>query len=153
MLLICRDRPMCWGQKSQGMMSIMSICALIVLLIDHVVLYQLLPSHCCLCHFCFCDSNTIRGTYKWTWGLGRPKASSCRSVRIIYSFLLTFQSYQPLCAYARAGLFSSFPSTMLITHVRMILTGMTTVETLHMSAMEFQESRLLGKFYSWWEFG
>ena len=42
---------------------------------------------------------------------------------------------------------------MMITHVHMILTGMTTVETMEMNAMMSKENRLLEKFYSWWEFG
>ena len=131
----------------------MNICILLVLLIDLAVLHQLLLCHCTLHYFCSRESDTIRGTYKQAWGPGRPKASSYRSVRIVYSFLLTFQSDHPLCAYTRAGLFSSFPGVMLFTHVRMILTGMTTVETMQMSSMEFREGILLAKFYSWWEFG
>lgn len=141
---------MCWSQKSQGLMNIF---ALLVLLIDLAVLYQLLLSHSSLHHFCSRNSDTIRGTYKQKCGPGHPKASNYRSVRIVSSFLRTFQSDQPLCAYTRAGLFSSFPCIMLVTHVRMILTGMTTVETMQMSSMEFRERRLLEKFYSWWEFG
>ena len=42
---------------------------------------------------------------------------------------------------------------MLYMHVGMILTGMTTVEKMEKSSMEFRESMLLAKFYSWWEFG
>jgi hypothetical protein len=141
---------MCWSQKSQGMMN---ICALLVLLIDLAVLHQLLPSHCSLHPFCSRDSDTILGTYKSSWGPGYPKDSSYRSVRIVYSFLFTFQSDQPLHAYTRAGIFSLFPFVMLITHVRMILTGMSTVETMDMDWMETQESRRLHKFYSWWECG
>ena len=131
----------------------MNICALIILLIDLAVLHQLLPSHCSLHCFCSRDPDTIPGTYKWNWEPGHSKASSYRSVRIVYSFLLTFQFNQPLCAYTRAALFSSFPCAMLYMHVGMILTGMTTVEKMDMSSMEFRESMLLAKFYSWWEFG
>jgi len=52
-----------------------------------------------------------------------------------------------------AGLFSLFPCTMFINHVRMISTGLTTVEMMQMASMEHRENILLGKFYSWWEFG
>ena len=69
------------------------------------------------------------------------------------SFFLALKSDQPLCEYTRAALFLLFPCTMFINHVRMILTGKTTVEMMQMSSMEHRESMLLGKFYSWWEFG
>ena len=79
---------MCWSQKSQGMMT---ICVLLILLIELAVLYEFLPSHRGLHRFCSRDSDTIRGTYnKWRWRPGHPKDSNYRSVRIIYSFLLTF---------------------------------------------------------------
>ena len=73
----------------------------------------------------------------------------------LYVFILPylFQSNEPLCKYTRAALFSLFPCTMLVTHVRMILTGMTTVETMQMNSMEHRESILLAEFYHWWEFG
>jgi len=59
---------------------------------------------------------------------------------------------QEIVIIAMAALFLLFPCIMLINHVRMILTGMTTVEMMQMSAMEHRESLLLGKFYSWWQF-
>ncbi|KAF8816885.1 zf-DHHC-domain-containing protein [Phlegmacium glaucopus] len=60
---------------------------------------------------------------------------------------------QELVIIALAGLFLIFTFTLVITHVQMILTGMTTVETLQMQTMQMREKRLLGKVYAWWEFG
>lgn len=66
---------------------------------------------------------------------------------------LPFNSDQLLCEYTRSALFFIFTCTMFFNHVRMILTGMSTVEMMQMSSMEERENALLGKFYSWWEFG
>jgi palmitoyltransferase len=53
----------------------------------------------------------------------------------------------------RAGLFALFTSTLVVTHVHMILKGQTTVESMSIRSMRERESATLQRAYSWWEFG
>lgn len=142
---------MCWSSKSQGMVN---ICALLVLLLTNFpVLPQFLPSRCSLHLFCIGDATAIRGTHKcnkYIWEFGHSDGSSYHSVRIFYSSL---PSPSVWLTYVRTGLFLLFTGTLVISHVRMILRGMTTVETIQMQSMAEREKWLLGQVYAWWEFG
>ena len=53
----------------------------------------------------------------------------------------------------RAGLFALFTSTLVVSHVNMILKGQTTVESMSIRSMRERESATLQRAYSWWEFG
>ena len=53
----------------------------------------------------------------------------------------------------RAGLFALFTSTLVVSHVNMILKGQTTVESMSIRSMRERETATLQRAYSWWEFG
>jgi len=60
---------------------------------------------------------------------------------------------QMIVIIALAGLFALFTSTLVVTHVHMILKGQTTVESMGIRSMRERESATLQRAYSWWEFG
>ncbi|KAF8147669.1 DHHC palmitoyltransferase-domain-containing protein [Crassisporium funariophilum] len=60
---------------------------------------------------------------------------------------------QEIVIIALAALFMLFTSTLIMSHVNMILKGQTTVETMQIQTMKEREARSLAKAFGWWEFG
>lgn len=53
----------------------------------------------------------------------------------------------------RAGFFLLFTFLLVLSHVGLILRGLTTVESLQVRNMKERESMMLAKGFKWWEFG
>ncbi|KAI0791040.1 zf-DHHC-domain-containing protein [Abortiporus biennis] len=60
---------------------------------------------------------------------------------------------QQVVIVAFAALFSIFTSTLLATHIRMILYNFTTVESFSMSRMKEREQAVLGRLFKIYQFG
>ncbi|KAH9477093.1 Palmitoyltransferase PFA3 [Psilocybe cubensis] len=58
---------------------------------------------------------------------------------------------QQIIIIALSGLFFIFTAALVISHTHLILSGQTTVESLHIRHMKDREDRALAKAFNWWQ--
>ncbi|KAF8970663.1 DHHC palmitoyltransferase-domain-containing protein [Flammula alnicola] len=60
---------------------------------------------------------------------------------------------QEIIIIAMTGFFLLFTTTLVISHVNLILRGQTTVESMQIHSMKEREADTLARGFKWWEFG
>ena len=67
--------------------------------------------------------------------------------------LLNYRGHRCTDRQRRSALFIIFTIALLLTHVRLIVLNMTTVESLSKQRMKEREKAVLARQFSWYQFG